>query len=151
MEPIVQALTLRYPEAVFRIDDTPHEEANSAGTSRRPDITATLPASAFVLDMKCPFPTRARDNKSFVERVDDANLDKYRSIADEYARSYSKVVFGTVIVPSVGPVPALTFKVLRSCGLTAPAISKALRYASIAVARQNYRLIAPTLSSPKPT
>jgi hypothetical protein len=124
------------------VDSTPHIEVNTRGTARRPDIIMVKGNRVAILDVKCPFPSRAREGKSFDERCDSANREKYKLIKKDYDAKYgaSNVFLGTLIIPSVGPTPALSFTALQSAGLSSADALHALRKMTTAAIRSNASL-----------
>ena len=90
------------------------------------------------LDVKCPFPSLTT-TKAFVERCDARNLEKYANLAKGYETKYGSCFLGTIIVPSVGPMPKATFSALRSVGFSEREATKTLREMSIALVRANVK------------
>jgi Reverse transcriptase (RNA-dependent DNA polymerase) len=130
------------------IDSTPHLDVNRSGTTLRPDLIITQAMRAAILDVKCPFPTRRRDGRSYAERTDLANRTKYHDISSEYERKYpSATSLGTVIIPTAGPVPDITRSALVSAGLTRSEACLTIRRMSVAMVRANAKL-ASTLRAP---
>ena len=119
------------------VDSTPHIEVNGRGTTLRPDIIITKGSRIAILDVKCPFPTRARDAVSFDERVDRENRSKYAPIAADYRAHFSSVSLGTLVIPSAGPIPRRSFQALLDAGLPKSDALKTLRKMASALIRSN--------------
>jgi hypothetical protein len=135
------------PNCRLLVDQTP--DPNVAGCTLRPDVILVddSPARKFaaILDVKCPFPVRPNgDDISFVDKSNLANQLKYEQIARNYRNKYGNCSVGTVVVPSVGPIPRLSFNALCAIGFKEKEAVKVLREMSIAVTRKNL-LFAKTL------
>jgi hypothetical protein len=79
-----------------------------------------------------------------VDKSNLANQLKYEQIARNYRNKYGNCSVGTVVVPSVGPIPRLSFNALCAIGFKEKEAVKVLREMSIAVMRKNL-LFAKTL------
>jgi hypothetical protein len=85
-------------------------------------------------DMKCPWP---REN--YVDRTHTANVEKYANLTLQVQGYYPDTTMDTIIVPTVGPMPAHTQVALAKL-FGAKEATKLCCNMSAAVARENYKL-----------
>ena len=137
------------PKASITIDSTAGRDIS--GSRLRPDIIQVgLKGNhkSAILDVKCPFPFRENDKGSFVDRCDARNLEKYANLAQRHKGKYGSCFLGSIIVPSVGPIPKATLSALKSVGFSDREATKTLREMSIALVRANVKFNRRLSSSP---
>ena len=109
------------------------------------------PKFAFICDVKGAFPTQGPTAKTpthnFVIRKDLLNQLKYEDIRRGHARKLGRAVVTTLIIPSTGPTPMLSYTTLVRAGLDKRSICKILREMNIAATKANYAYAA-TLPTP---
>jgi hypothetical protein len=138
----------RIKNAQVVVDSTPHVGVNTSGTTQRPDIVLTRFKRVVILDLKCPYPSRPDHRGPYDVRVDNDNRVKYEHIAAMYRHKGFDVTLRTVIIPSTGPIPEISFNALCSAGLSPSAATKTLKQMSIATTRANFKLVS-TLAPPR--
>ena len=124
------------PSASIAVDST--VERSVSGSRLRPDVVQVGLKGKFksvILDVKCPFPFRETAAGTFVDRSNARNLAKYANLAKGYESKYGSCLLGTIIVPSVGPIPKVTFLVLKAAGFSDREATRTLREMSIALVR----------------
>jgi hypothetical protein len=100
---------------------------------------------AEICDVKSPFP-----QTGFLFKVDLANVVKYDSIRRQYAKKLGRATVSTLIIPSTGPTPMVSYTTLRKAGCDGRSVSKVLREMNIAATKANFAF-ASTLSTPTRT
>ena len=80
--------------------------------------------------------------------ADKRNLEKYQGLAEAYRAKYGHCELATVIIPSVGAVPALSLDAVRRVLPPRRAVST-LRDMAVAVARANVKFCATLPPSPR--
>jgi hypothetical protein len=150
----------KWPEAdgFKHLSDTRPDSLYSS-SSLRPDEIAVMasrrkrdgslksdgtPNSNFaeICDVKSPFP-----QSGFLFKVDLANVVKYDPIRRQYAKKLGRATVSTLIIPSTGPTPMVSYTTLRKAGCDGRSVSKVLREMNIAVTKANFAF-ASTLSPP---
>jgi hypothetical protein len=135
-----------FPSDRHLVDQTA-DPGTSQGTLR-PDETLILgTGKVFIIDVKTPFPVRKLNGRTFIETSDMKNKTKYEALRLGYSRKYRECHVDTLIIPSAGPIPKLSFNTLRNTGLSKSIVNKTLKRISIATTRANVALLS-TLRSP---
>ena len=112
-------LKLAHPDASISVDST--AERSVSGSRLRPGVIQVGLKGNFrsaILDVKCPFPFRENDEGTFVHRSDARNLEKYANLAKGHKTKHGSCFLGTIIVPSAGPIPEATRRVLKTIGFS---------------------------------